>query len=258
VGVTARQKSSDSALGINKLIISTFAVLFATTLPAAPVADPDGVFRESNELARRGDLPKAIAGFNRLSTSGTESASLYWNWAQAARALGRHGEALWALIRARELESGDPAIAREIERTRAALNLDPAELSPEPLALLGRLGRRFLLDIVAATLIVISLVFHGLQRLTEKPGLAALAWTAFLLGGVAAAFPAVGSFARPTGVVLRRNAPLLDSASPMAESIGALREGEVVPILDRSSEYIRVQDSSGARGWAHVDDVRGL
>jgi hypothetical protein len=68
--------------------------------------------------------------------------------------------------------------------------------------------------------------------------------------------PVASAFARPTGAVVRRGAPLLDAASPTAEAVGTLREGEVVPILERSGDYVRVEDSSGARGWAVATDVR--
>ena len=37
--------------------------------------------------------------------------------------------------------------------------------------------------------------------------------------------------------------------------LGALRQGEVVPVIEKSDDYVRVEDSSGARGWAHRDDV---
>jgi hypothetical protein len=67
-----------------------------------------------------------------------------------------------------------------------------------------------------------------------------------------------GALARPTAVVVRRGAPLLDAASPSADAAGALREGEVVPVLAESAGYVRIEDSSGARGWAAADDVRRL
>ena len=66
------------------------------------------------------------------------------------------------------------------------------------------------------------------------------------------------SFARPTAVVVRRGAPLLDAASPTAEATGSLREGEVVPVLQASGAWLRIEDNAGARGWAHADDVRRL
>ncbi len=188
-----------------------------------------------------------------------ESASLYWNWAQAATARGAQGEALWALLRARELDPGDRAVVRDVERLREALNLDPAEIAPEPLAAAGRFARRFRLDLVALALLALSLVAHGLVRV--RSGLRAagpVAWAALVLGLLAAAVPIAASFARPTATIVRRGAPLLDAASPTAEPTGSLREGEVVPVLEASGAWLRVEDNAGARGWAHVADARRL
>ena len=184
---------------------------------------------------------------------GEESASLYWNWAQAAAARGAQGEALWALLRARELDPGDRAVVRDVERLRESLNLDPAEIAPEPLAAAGRASRRFRLDLVALVLLALSLLAHGLAR--AAPGLrwpGGAAWATLLLGLLAAAVPLAASFSRPTAVVVRRGAPLLDAASPTAEATGSLREGEVVPVLESSGAWLRVEDNAGARGWAHV------
>ena len=220
-------------------------------------APADERFDEANDLARSGDYPKALALYGELAASGHESPSLYWNWAQAAAARGARGEALWALMRARELDPGDRAVRRDIERLREALNLDPAEIAPEPLALAARLARRFRLDAAAALLLVLSLAAHALARL--RPGVrwpVAVAWITVSLGLLASAGPLAGVWARPTGTVVHRDALLLDAASPSADAIGTLREGEVVPILLPSGDWLRIEDASGARGWAHVDDVR--
>jgi hypothetical protein len=221
--------------------------------------DREAVFREANELARAGDYPKAIALYEQLARGGTESGSLFWNWGQAAAARGATGEALWALLRARELDPADRAVRRDIERLREAANLDPAEIAPEPLAAAARLARRFRLDLVAVGLLFVSLVAHAIARLAPGARWASTAlWSSLVVGLFVSAVPGVGALARPVGVVLHRGAPLLDAASPTAESVGTLREGEVVPILERSGAYVRVEDSSGARGWASGEDVRGL
>ena len=233
-----------------------------TSAPAAasadvPPASKRAQFRQASELARAGDTPGAIAIYHDLAASGYESATLYWNWAQAASARGGVGEALWALLRARELDPADRAVAREIERLRESANLDRAELAPDPLASLARASRRFRLDRVAVLLLAMSLAAHvGIKLRSAR--LAPLAWTTLALGLAFAAVPAAGALARPTGAVVRRGAPLFDAASPTAETVGALREGEVLPILETSGGYVRVDDSSGARGWALATDVRPL
>jgi hypothetical protein len=235
------------------------AVLVALLAVPALGGPADDRFREATELVRAGDHPKAIALLRQLAVAGDESASLYWNWAQAAVARGAQGEALWALLRARELEPDDRAVAREVERVREALNLDPAEIAPEPLAAAARLGRRFRLDLVALGLLLLSLCAHALLRFSPVSGpVRGLAWSALALGLVAASAPIAASFSRPTAVVVRRGAPLLDAASPTAEPAGAVREGEVVLVLEESGAWLRVEDNAGARGWASADDVRRL
>jgi hypothetical protein len=226
---------------------------------AAAVGSAEDRFRAANERARARDYPAAIAEYEALAAGGVESASLYWNWAQAAASRGERGAALWALLRARELDPGDRAVVREIDRLRASLNLDPAEIAPEPLLAAARLARRFRLDLMALALLPASAVLHAAARRRGTPaGLRAAALSCLALGLLAAAVPAASELARPTGVVVRRAAPLLDAASPSASAVGSLREGEVVPVLDAAAGWVRIEDSSGARGWAATTDVRPL
>jgi len=235
-------------------------VLAAATDALAASASPDAQsrFRQGNELCRSGDYPKALATYRELAEAGVEGPSLYWNWAQAASARGLPGEAMWALLRARELDPGDLAVAREVERVREAVNLDRAEIAPEPLAAASRFSRHFRLDLVAVVLLGLSLLGHLLSRLRATHWGQVTAGVAFALALLAAAPPIAGSFARPTAVVVKRGVPLLDQASSTAEAVGSLREGEVVPILDASGDYLRIEDSSGARGWTMGADVRRL
>lgn len=231
-------------------------MLLGTALRAQTAASADERFRAANALARAGDHPRALQAFRDLAVGGHESASLYWNWAQVARARGAAGEALWALLRARELDPSERALAREIEALRAALNLDAAEIEPEPLAALARACRRGHCDLVAALLLALSLGAHAWARRRASRRAQQAAWACALAGSLLAALALAAHSARPTAVVLTRGAALLDSASPTAATLGSLREGEVVPLLERSGPYVRLEDSSGARGWAHVDDVR--
>ena len=238
------------------------AAMHAEAPASAPAPARDGTpqaqFRRAGEMARGGDFPGAIAIYQRLAAGGAESATLYWNWAQAAAARGSMGEALWALLRARELDPGDRAVARDIERLRESASLDRAELAPDPLASLARASRRFRLDALALLLLLVSLCAHAVLKWRRAGALAPLMWTTLALGLAIAVVPVAGALAHTTGAVVRRGAPLFDAASPTAEAVGTLREGEVLPILESSGGYVRVEDSSGARGWALASDVRSL
>ena len=112
---------------------------------------------------------------------------------------------------------------------------------------------------IAVLLLVISVAAHAAYKWRrDASALPRISWATLALGVALAVVPIAGSFARPAGAVVHRGAPLLDAASPTAETVSTLREGEVVPILERSGDYVRVEDSSGARGWASVRDVRAL
>ena len=233
--------------------------VLALAAAASPRATQEQRFREAGDLVGVGDALKGISIYRELARSGVESASLYWNWSQAASTRGETGEAMWAALRAREMDPGDRALAREIRRLREAGNLDPAEIAPEPLAALGRASRRFHLDWVALLLAAISVVARVLARLLPaERRVPRVMWGTLALAVVVGAVPVTASVARPTAVVVASPAALLDSASPSAKAIGTLRPGEVVPVVERSGAYFRIEDSSGARGWARQNDVWAL
>jgi hypothetical protein len=240
--------------------VSGVAACLALALASGAAAKPPVErFHAAVERARAGDYPGATALFDSLARAGFETPALDWNRAEVATTRGASGEALWALLRARELDPSDVAVGREIDRLREGANLDRAELAPDPLAAVARAARQFRLGWMACAWLLISLLAHAaLKWRPDARGLVAVAWIAVALGLTLAIVPVAGAFARPTGVIVRRGAPLLDAASPTAESVGTLREGEVVPILAASGPYVRVEDSSGVRGWALAQDVRDL
>lgn len=214
---------------------------------------PSAVFRRGNESAARSQWDAALSAYAELEKQGVRAPSLYWNWAQTAAAAGKKGEALWAALRARELAPADSSLSREIERLRAELGLDPSEVS---LGLLGDLrvqARRFRLDLAAMVFLVISL-----GALVGKKPRTTLS-RATLLAGVLLALPFFGGVWRgPRGVVIQKDAPLLDIPRNDAIALANLREGEAVPLLATQGDYVRIQDASGARGFAHRDDVRKI
>jgi hypothetical protein len=250
------QAGCGGGLGWGAIVL---ALLLAMPAPAQESRRPDTPeerFREATQRVQAGDVQRGIAVYRELAAAGVESGSLYWNWAQAASSKGALGEALWALLRGRELEGADAAARREIERLRQAANLDTAELAPDPLAGLASTTRRLHLDLLAAALLLASLVAHGLARLLPLARWPVpAAWLTLAAGVVLAAVTVTATLAHPGAVVVRRGAPLVDAASPSAAVLATLREGEVVPVLGASGDYLRVQDSSGARGWVTAEDV---
>jgi hypothetical protein len=220
---------------------------------STPPETPAAVFRRANENAARSQWDEALAAYAQLEKTGSRAPSLYWNWAQTAAAGGRKGEALWALIRARDLHPADSSLNREIDGLRGELGLDPSETS---LGLLGDLrvsARRFRLDIVAAVMFFVSI--GALIGRKPRPGISRAAFAA----GALFALPfLLGVWRETRGVIIQKDAPLLDIPRNDAIALANLREGEAVPLLGDEGDYLKIQDASGARGFAHKSDVRKI
>jgi hypothetical protein len=229
------------------------AALLWVPLASAQPETSAARFRRGNENAARGRWDDAIHEYDQLASSGVRAPSLYWNWAQAASASGRKGEALWALMRARELSPGDASMVREVERLRGELGLDPSEVSLGFLGDLRMIARRFRFDGLAIAAFLLSMI----ALMGHKPRLPLSAGS--LLAGLLLAAPFfAGSWREPRAVVVQKDAPLMDAARNDAVALANLREGEAVPVLGEEGDYLRIQDASGARGFAHKNDVRRI
>ena len=151
-------------------------------------------------------------------------------------------------------------MVRDVERLREALNLDRAEIAPEPLAAAGRFARRFRLDLVAlALLAALRRRSRASPAARRRPGGGQRrAWAA----SSSASSPLPSRSPRPS----RGPRPPWCAGAPRSSTpprprptpTGSLREGEVVPVLETSGDWLRVEDNAGARGWAHAADVRRL
>ena len=143
-------------------VLACSALLLVTTVSHAGSADPQARFREANGLgparatSRRGSRPTALS-----QPRATRAPRCTGTGAEAERARGGVGAALWALLRARELAPADAAIGREIEHLRQAANLDVAELAPEPLGDLTRNVLRLHIPLVALLLLPPCWSFTG-------------------------------------------------------------------------------------------------
>ena len=227
------------------------ASLFGASLVLAQSESPGDLFRRGNESAARSRWDDAIIDYGRLAEEGVRAPSLYWNWAQAAAASGRRGEALWALLQARDLAPRDSSVARDLERLRGELGLDPSEVSLGFLGDARAMARHFRFDGLAIAAFLLSMV----AALLKKPG-SALAGASFLIGLLLITPVLAGQWREARGVVVQKDAPLVDIPREDAVALANLREGEVVPLLGEEGDYVRIQDASGARGFAHKNDVR--
>jgi tetratricopeptide (TPR) repeat protein len=210
-------------------------------------------FRRGNEHASRGRWDKAISEYDQLARAGIKAPSLYWNWAQVATSQGRKGEAIWALQRAQELAPRDVSVPREIERLRAELGLDPSEISLGAFGDLRRVAARYRFDALAILFLALSVALLVGTNPRRPLSLGVLVLGLFLLAPYL-----LGGQAEARGVVVQKDAPLMDAPGAQSLALANLREGEVVPILEAEGDFVKIQDASGARGFANKNDVRRI
>jgi hypothetical protein len=115
------------------------------------------------------------------------------------------------------------------------------------------MARRFRFDLISILAFVLSGFLCFGNRRTPM-----IAFTVFLIGTLLAVPLLAGRWREPRGVVVLKDASLVDAPRRQGVALSSLREGEVVPILGEEGDYLRVQDASGARGFAHKDDVRKI
>ena len=250
VGVSA------AALGLGLL---SAAALAAPALAARPPRRASR-FREANDLVRAGDYPKAIAALPRAGRRRARRAPRSTGTGRRPRPrAGRTGEALWALLRARELDPGDRAVARD---DRAAAR----GAQPRPRRDRARApGRRRSLRAPVPPRP------RGRRSCSRSPcsptcsrapagravGPPRCLGVTFGLGLLAAVAPLAGSFARPTAVVVRRGAPLLDAASPTPRPWARCAKARSCPSSRRAATTCasRTRRGPGLGPWR--TDVRG-
>jgi hypothetical protein len=235
-----------------RLVWMLFLCVVARGL-SAQTSDDAALFRRGNEHAARSRFDDAIADYEQLQGRGVSSPALYWNWAQAAAGAGRNGESLWAQLRAQDLAPPDRTTIDEVERLRLELGLDRSEISRGFAGDARLLARRFHLPLFA---IVTFLISGGLAIGRRENR--SISFSVFAVGLLLIAPGLLGMLREPRGVVVKKEGQLLDIPRGDAVALATLREGEVVPILAVEGDYFKIQDASGARGFAHRNDVRPL
>ena len=107
-------------------------ILFLTL--AARGEDFSQVFNEANKLFELGKYPEAIAAYEKIIQSGTESVPVYFNLGNAFLKSGKVGRSIVAYRRAEQLSPRDPDIRANLRfaRDQAGRGTAPQAVSTPP------------------------------------------------------------------------------------------------------------------------------
>jgi hypothetical protein len=236
--VTSARRRRPSAVGV---------VLLLAFVPGIAAAQSTTEFRTGVTAFAQADYDQAIRAFADHLSANALDANGWYNLGNAYLRSGRAGHAVWAWLRAAELEPRRD----DVRHNLSAIGADAA---------LAALPSRLTLSADEA-LLGISALWWIAALGTAVLLAARRAGSAWFVGGAATIALAIAALALPpllrgpTAITLQDRAELLGGPSIKAENIATLVAGEPVRIRERREGWIRVETAEGREGWIEAEFV---
>jgi type IV secretory pathway VirB2 component (pilin) len=238
------------------LVVPT-AIIWAGWAGPARAEPQAATFDDANRAFAEGHYAAAVAGFEALARTHGWSAPLLYDLANAYAQAGRVGRAVLSYERARLLAPRDADIVANLAyvRARAGLPRPPAAWYRVAAGWLGPAGWTWLAAIglwLAGASLLAARRWHARKLLYV--GVVAL-----LLGATSVTAVVVSDQALSRAVVVEsKSAPVRVSPFAGAASESSLSEGEVVAVLGRHEDFVRVRDGRGRTGWVQSATVQSI
>lgn len=217
---------------------------------AVPVLRAASDFDQARQAYEQGDLPAAVAGFERALQGAPGGVGVLYNLGNARFRQGEMGRALAAWRQAEWVTPRDPALRHNLDLIRRRLG-HPA---PPPWR---RWTAWLTLDEWASGAVVLAWVWSGWMGLARlRPGWASTgSGVRAVLGGMAALVAAgwltawVSVVRGPNAAIAAREVPA--RFGPLEESDIAvnLADGTEVRVEQHRNGWLRVVDAEGRGGW---------
>ena len=240
--------------------------LIATTIT---FAQNDKIFEQANTLYNEGNFSDALEKYESVLASGTHSAELYYNMANAHYKLNHIAPSIYFYEKALLLKPNDKEIKNNIAFARN-MTIDAIDTIPEVgfSRLINNTTNTMSFDNWAKTAVVFMLLFVGLfliyyfSQSTSKKRFAFVSSLSFLLLAFVALSFAFHKFKLvkndQPAIVFAQEAQIKSEPNLRSEEVFKLHEGTKVQVLDTVSNWKKIKLSDGKTGWVMVDDIKML
>jgi len=243
------------------LLTSSFFLLHAD--------GPDPDLDAANRAYTSGSYDESARLFQQIIATRGYSAPLCFNLGNAEAKAGHLGTALLNYERARYLAPADRDIDHNLQLVRKQAGLEPNSFRWWQIALLS-IKWTVWLGIMGVTLLLIFLSIIGtpyapaLSGVTKIPlRLLKNIFRAVLFAGIPFCLlmgyfelSTIGFASRVEGVIVAsKQATLRLSPFESADAIGTIPEGELVTVLDRHNDYLRIEARDEHYGWVQEKDL---
>lgn len=246
-------------------------VLVLVSMVASPPAlilagypqDAEAVFKAANEAYRANDFERAATLYHEIETSGVISADLFYNLGTTYAQLGKTGEAVAYLEKARRMAPYDKDIVANLEMVSPPTNtVRPFVLLVPFLALRDSLSAEEWMWLATATFAFSMLLWSAFLLLGKKSFLRQWpTWATLILWVVFAVFTAWSYYATYLSrfVVTRSECPVYSGPSQAFSRLLTAKEGQKFPALPYDNpQWKRVELPTGQTGFIRAEHAHEL
>jgi tetratricopeptide (TPR) repeat protein len=226
-------------------------------------------FETANDYYSKGKYDEAIVAYEKILSTGKESAELYYNLGNAYFKNKKIALSILNYERAYQMAPGDEDIKFNLELARTFV-VDKINTLPE---FFLKVWFRSLMNlfssdswaIVSAVLFVVSLVLFFTYLLFRRSGLKKIFFISalgFLLFSIVTFAFAWSGYTRASsknyGIIMHSPVQVKSSPDQDGTDIFVLHEGVKVVILDKVNNWLNIRIADGNKGWVDAADLEKI
>ncbi len=226
-------------------------------------------FQRANSLYNQEKFQEAIDAYKSILDSGQESASLYYNMANAHYKLSNIGPSIYYYEKGLELSPNDEDIKNNLVFAQNA-TIDAIDSIPEGFVsgMLKKITNIFNYDGWAWTsvlcvilFVILFILYYSSRTSTKKRLFFVSSWAMLVLGifGVFFAFSQYNSIKNNQFAIIFSQETIVKSEPNLrSEDVFELHEGTKVQVSETVNDWKKIKLSDGKIGWIPSEDLKEL
>ncbi|AXT58748.1 SH3 domain-containing protein [Aquimarina sp. MMG015] len=232
-------------------------------------AQNDELFEKANTFYNQEEYQQAIDAYTTIINSGNESASLYYNLANANYKLSNIGPSIYFYEKALELAPNDEDIKNNLAYANNA-TIDAIDVIPE--GVISRTINGFTnmfgfdmwawISILSIVLFVVLFILYYVTRISSKKRLFFIGSWISLVVGLFAIFFAFKQYGfienNQYAIVFAQETTIKSEPNLRSEEVFELHEGTKVKVTETVNDWKKIKLADGKIGWIPATDLKEL
>ncbi|MGY3795351.1 tetratricopeptide repeat protein [uncultured Aquimarina sp.] len=233
------------------------------------LAQNDQLFEKGNSFYNQEKYQEAIDAYSAILESGQESASLYYNLANANYKLSNIGQSIYYYEKALELKPNDEDIKNNLAFANNA-TIDAIDVIPEGVIsrTINGFTNMFSFDswawiaVLCVVIFVVLFLLYYTARISSKKRLFFLgSWVSLLIAvfAVVFAFKQYGYITNNQyAIIFAQESTVKSEPNLRSEEVFELHEGTKVKVTETVNDWKKIKLADGKIGWIPATDLKEL